>query len=123
MSHRFIGVKRQHRPYVKPVRNDMIPRRMTGEVPVYTEKDVLEAADVDETLENINTVAVKETAAKQEKKQEETEMDNVNIVKEAVAKTTAKRKVKIEKKEKGLLEPTYEGQTVLTESGKMLLAD
>lgn len=92
----------------------MVPRRIEGPVETYTEKDV----------EKLNSVNGQQSFAAAEDKKEtaETTMDNVNAVREAVAKKPV-RKVRVEKKDKGLIEPQYESQVVLTEDNKMLLND
>ena len=93
----------------------MVPRRIQGPVETYTEKDA-------EALNNLNEEPV--FVATQDKKEETPakDMDNVNAVREAVAKKPARR-VRVEKKDKGLIEPQYESQVILTEDNKMLLND
>ena len=59
------------------------------------------------------------------KKPKEAEMENLAKVKEIVGKDTKvpKRKVKVEKKDKGLIERTDESTIILTEDNKMMLTD
>ena len=55
----------------------------------------------------------------------ETKMENLEKVKQLVGKDVKvpKRKVKVEKKEKGLIERTEESTILLTEDNKMMLTD
>ena len=72
----------------------------------------------------VKTEAVKEN--KQEiKEQEATDMNNIEQLKAIVGDDvkTPKRRVKVEKKDKGLFERTENSTIVLTEDDKMMLND
>ena len=52
-------------------------------------------------------------------------MENLTKIKQIIGKETKvpKRKVKVEKKDKGLIERTDESTIILTEDNKMMLVD
>jgi hypothetical protein len=72
-----------------------------------------------------NAVSHKIDMAEENNTPKEVKMENLQKVKELVGKDTKvpKRKVKVEKKEKGLIERTEESTILLTEDNKMMLTD
>lgn len=72
-----------------------------------------------------NAVSHKIAMAKENNTPKEVKMENLDKVKEIVGKDTKvpKRRVKVEKKDKGLIERTDESTIILTEDNKMMLID
>lgn len=72
-----------------------------------------------------NAVSHKIEMAEENNTPKQTKMENLEKVKELVGKNTKvpKRKVKVEKKDKGLIERTDESTIILTEDNKMMLTD
>lgn len=72
-----------------------------------------------------NAVSHKIEMAEENNTPKETKMENLEKVKELVGKDTKipKRKVRVEKKDKGLIERTEESTILLTEDNKMMLTD
>lgn len=72
-----------------------------------------------------NAVPHKISEAEENNKSNETEMENLAKIKQIVGKETKvpRRKVKVEKKDKGLIERTDESTIILTEDNKMMLTD
>ena len=100
MAHNFI-TKRPHKKYIRPVRNisvkHMVPTESEATESVIEEKQ--EPDMTNEQLERIDSVL-------------------------GAKKSGSRSRVKVEKKDKGLLErATVEGVTLLTEDGRTLLND
>lgn len=72
-----------------------------------------------------NAVSHKVVETTDNNKSKEAEMENLEKIKQIVGKETKvpKRKVKVEKKDKGLIERTDESTIILTEDNKMMLVD
>ena len=72
-----------------------------------------------------NAVSHKVAEATENNKSKEAEMENLAKIKQIIGKETKvpKRKVKVEKKDKGLIERTDESTIILTEDNKMMLVD
>lgn len=72
-----------------------------------------------------NAVSHKVVETVDNNKSKEAEMENLAKIKQIVGKDTKvpKRKVKVEKKDKGLIERTDESTIILTEDNKMMLID
>lgn len=72
-----------------------------------------------------NAVSHKIAESDENNNSKDTEMENLAKIKQIVGKETKvpKRKVKIEKKDKGLIERTDESTIILTEDNKMMLTD
>ena len=72
-----------------------------------------------------NTVSDKKQEENKEIKTEKTDMNNVEQLKAIVGNDAVipKRKVKIEKKDKGLIERTEDSTILITEDNKMMLND
>ena len=72
-----------------------------------------------------NAVSHKVVEATENNKSKEAEMENLAKIKQIIGKETKvpKRKVKVEKKDKGLIERTDESTIILTEDNKMMLVD
>lgn len=104
MAQRFIS-KRPQNKYVRPIRNSQIVHKIhVAEQP------------------NIDTVAEKK------EKNEDTTMNSkiaqITQVLDTTSKgSTPRRRVKTEKKDKGLIERTEDSTILLTEDNKMLLND
>lgn len=103
MVQRFLG-KKPLRKYVRPLKNSSIPHKVTVEQP-----------NEDKEEKNNENNEINETE----------DMNDERLAKvEALAGVKApKRKVKVEKKDKGLIERTENSTIVLTEENKMMLND
>lgn len=102
---RFIG-KRPHRKIVRPTSNSAIPHKVTDNMVI--KKDV----------------PVEEVKNNEEKKEEIIMNDKINKIDEVLnTDKLPKRKVKVEKKDKGLFERTENSAILITEDNKMLLND
>lgn len=103
MVQRFLG-KKPLKKYVRPLRNSAIPHKVMIDVSKVDEKEeMVENKEINNT-ENMND----ERLAK---------------VEELAGVKAPKRKVKLEKKDKGLIERTENSTIVLTEENKMMLND
>lgn len=104
MVQRFFG-KKPLKKYVRPLRNSAIPHKVNAE-PLKTEEDKVNEVENNEINNTDN-------------------MNDERLAKvEALADVKApKRKVKVEKKDKGLIERTENSTIVLTEENKMMLND
>lgn len=73
----------------------------------------------------VSTVETKSVERVDNKSKEETKMENIEKVKKIVGENTVvpKRRVKTEKKDKGLIQRTTESVVVINEDNKMLLND
>lgn len=125
---RFIG-KNPHKKYVRQIPNSNIPRLMTPTVvskkeePVPVVEEVLKKPDVVENVES-----KKLTKKKTEDNLVKTENDmladeRLEKIENIIGEKAPKRKVKVEKKDKGLFERTDNSVIMLTEDNKMLLTD
>ena len=78
------------------------------------------------TLNEVSTVVEDKEENKIEKQKEDmnnVDMNQVDALLQAEEEKLPKRKVKVEKKEKGLFERTENSRVILTEDNKMLLND
>lgn len=98
---RFIG-KKIHKKYVRPICNSAIPHKVHPVTEVKNNEQKEEEIVMNEKITNIVNILDKNTAE---------------------GEKLPKRKVKVEKKEKGLLERTDNSTILLTEDNKMLLND
>lgn len=105
MANTFI-TKRLHKKYIRPVRNRSVKHNVT---PMPEE---VSAAENSEKEENTNT----DMNANQIEALE-------NVLGATKDMPTPRRRVKVDKKDKGLLERTSECTTLLTEDGRTLLND
>lgn len=103
MVQRFLG-KKPLKKYVRPLRNSAIPHKVTIERSKIGEKE-----EVAENKEINNT--------------EDMNDERLAKVEELAGVKAPKRKVKLEKKDKGLIERTENSTIVLTEENKMMLND
>lgn len=103
MVQRFLG-KKPLKKYVRPLRNSAIPHKVIIETPKVDEKE--------EVVENkeINNI-------------EDMNDERLAKVEELAGVKAPKRKVKLEKKDKGLIERTENSTIILTEENKMMLND
>lgn len=104
MVQRFLG-KKPLKKYVRPLRNSAIPHKVTIEQSKIDEKE----EEVAENKEINNT--------------EDMNDERLAKVEELAGVKAPKRKVKLEKKDKGLIERTENSTIVLTEENKMMLND
>lgn len=80
---------------------------------------------VNNRIENHNVSEVKEVKTEEKEIKKEEDMEAIEKLKKAVGSNAKvpSRKVKKEKKEKGLIERTEESTILITEDNKMLLND
>lgn len=108
---RFLG-KKPLKKYVRPIRNSSVPHKVIIEKPskMVTENE----EQFEDTTVNVNNEI------------EETDKDMDERLKKIEALVNAKapkRKVKVEKKDKGIIERTENSTVLLTEDNKMMLTD
>lgn len=103
MVQRFLG-KKPLKKYVRPLRNSAIPHKVT-----------IETSKVDEKEEMAENKEINNT--------EDMNDERLAKVEELAGVKAPKRKVKLEKKDKGLIERTENSTIVLTEENKMMLND
>ncbi len=120
---RFI-TKRTKRRLVRPFRNSNLVNKVKIQQKLTEEEKIAE-----KVKKNIKS-GKKASKKKQENNTEKetdmnTEVNNVDKVKEVVENdpNLPKRKVKIEKRDKGLYERTEESTILITEDNKMMLTD
>ncbi len=133
MSQRFIS-KSGRRKFIRPVRNSMILNKVEVSVPNAEEK----LQENGEKLnDEIKDTEVAEKSAKQnrkprKKKNTENNEQNVEDMNENIEKIKKivgqdieipERQVKIEKRDKGLIERTENSAILITEDNKMILND
>lgn len=117
---KFLG-KRPLKKYVRPIRNSNVPHKVTV---------------IEKPLETLETVGEKTEEVKEEQAENTTDVVNNEIgeankdMDERLEKVEAlmnakapKRKVKVEKKDKGIIERTENSTVLLTEDNKMMLTD
>lgn len=92
---RFIG-KKPHRKLIRPISNSRVPHKVP-EVRIENNKEQIVESDMNAKINEINDVLGGDKAPK--------------------------RKVKVEKKDKGLFERTENSTVLITEDNKMLLND
>lgn len=110
---KFLG-KRPYKKHVRPIRNSDISRKVTivKEQPQVVEEKSEEVSETADTEQNNET------------EKSDSDMDERLAKVEALVNAKApKRKVKVEKKEKGLIERTENSTVLLTEDNKMMLTD
>jgi len=134
MSQRFIS-KHGRRKLIRPVRNSMILNKIEVsapemDVPSVVETNVAEEKDLDGVEKPKATRKPrrkKETKPVVENNEQNVENMNENIekIKKIVGQDVEipERQVKIEKKDKGLIERTENSAILITEDNKMILND
>lgn len=121
MPMRFMG-KRPYKKYVRPIRNNAVKHVETETVVEETVVSMPKAAEV--IIEKENDTKVEETPNEIKSNSEDETMDKLEKVESIVSSSKDKRRrVKVEKKDKGLYERTTESTILLTEDNKMLLND
>lgn len=108
MAVRFLG-KKPHIRYVRPLLNTRKPHKVQK-----TEKVA------EEIVEKVVDTKIKE------EKTENTDMNNeerLEKIEQVLNAKAPKRKVKVEKKDKGLIERADNATVLLTEDNKMILTD
>lgn len=104
MVQRFFG-KKPSKKYVRPLRNSTVPHKVNVE-PLKTDENKVNEVENNE----INNT-------------DDMNDERLAKVEALVGVKAPKRKVKIEKKDKGLIERTENSTIVLTEENKMMLND
>lgn len=116
---KFLG-KRPYKKHVRPIRNSDISRKVT--IVKEQPQVVVEKETVEEKKEEVSETA--DTEQNNETEKSDSDMDERLAKVEALVNAKApKRKVKVEKKEKGLIERTENSTVLLTEDNKMMLTD
>lgn len=111
MAQRFIAKRPQNR-YIRPIRNSQIVRKIQT-----TQSETAEQTEVKEVVENKT-----EKKNKNEEKMD-TKITKITQILDADKENAPKRKVRVEKKDKGLFERTENSTILLTEDDKMVLND
>lgn len=121
--HRNITKTIQHK-YVRPMRRRNVQLKVDTSL-ISDKKEVINEIPIIEEIKE-EKVEQKETNKEEIKKEDMNTIDvnQVNAILQAEEETKLpKRKVKVEKKDKGLFERTENSRVILTEDNKMLLND
>lgn len=108
MAQRFFG-KTPHKKYVRPLSNSRIPHKVAVQEEIKEDKPSIAE---NEAIEKINIEKTKEDMNKEDKLE--------SLMADAKAQ---KKRVKIEKKDKGIIERQEKEVVLITEDNKMVLTD
>ena len=122
--HRNITKSIQHK-YVRPMRRKDIQLKVNPSLLSNKEVNKIEETSKVEDIKEINVIEEKvENKEKITKEDMNTiDVNQVDAMLQAEEAKLPKRKVKVEKKDKGLFERTENSRVILTEDNKMLLND
>lgn len=110
---------RPQRQITKNIKHRYVrPTRYRAQTKINNNEGVISSKKVD-VVDNI----VKENNDLKNKDMENVDMKQVDALLQAETDKLPKRKVKVEKKDKGILERTENSRVILTEDNKMLLND
>lgn len=110
---KFLG-KRPFKKHVRPIRNS----DLTHKVIIVKEQPTIEDEEKEEQTEK-----VEETVNKEIEESNKDMDDRLEKIEALVNAKAPKRKVKVEKKDKGIIERTENSTVLLTEDNKMMLTD
>lgn len=118
---KFLG-KRPSKKHVRPIRNSDISHKvcMVKEQVAPTAKEVDGEDNKEEVSESTEETATVNNEIKEINKDMDERLEKVEALVNAKA---PKRKVKVEKKDKGIIERTENSTILLTEDNKMMLTD